>query len=293
MPTARQRADHDTIRWIQLAQHRTRRVAQAPGNPVALHRRPHRFRNHQPNPRSGCTDRPRGPLRVHDNVGFDRPHAVLHRRAELHRPRHPVLSRQHVAVRSRCQAVSDRRPLRRRFDTIARPARVRIRSRNPCTRARRRLLGWKVRLPLATAFSSSWHPQARAVSARSRDWTRWPLVSSSSRSLTGAYPGTIPGSLPYRRLSGDCSRVLTHFLGVKLRPNGRPAFTAVTIVTPPRTLFNNPSAMLWNGWPAAPKTVSFCQCRFRSERPRTTKQRCLVGTSRDATAVSTPTTHPS
>lgn len=36
---------------------------------------------------------------------------------------------------------------------MARPARVRIRSRNPCTRARRRLLGWKVRLPLATAHS--------------------------------------------------------------------------------------------------------------------------------------------
>jgi len=43
----------------------------------------------------------------------------------------------------------------RRFDTIARPARVRILSRNPCTRARRRLLGWKVRLPLATAVHSS------------------------------------------------------------------------------------------------------------------------------------------
>ena len=38
-------------------------------------------------------------------------------------------------------ADSARRPLRRRPDTIARPARVRIRSRNPCTRARRRLLG--------------------------------------------------------------------------------------------------------------------------------------------------------
>src|ERR1700754_2402703 len=52
-------------------------------------------------------------------------------------------------------AVSLRRPLPRRFDTIARPARVRIRSRKPCTRARRRLLGWKVRLPLATAVHSS------------------------------------------------------------------------------------------------------------------------------------------
>jgi hypothetical protein len=51
------------------------------------------------------------------------------------------------------QAVSERRPLPRRFDTIARPALVRIRSRKPCTRARRRLFGWKVRLPFATTLS--------------------------------------------------------------------------------------------------------------------------------------------
>jgi hypothetical protein len=30
---------------------------------------------------------------------------------------------------------------------------VRIRSRNPCVRARRRLFGWKVRLPLLTVGS--------------------------------------------------------------------------------------------------------------------------------------------
>src|SRR5689334_18393191 len=36
---------------------------------------------------------------------------------------------------------------------IARPARVRIRSRKPCVRARRRLFGWKVRLPLLTVDS--------------------------------------------------------------------------------------------------------------------------------------------
>ena len=51
------------------------------------------------------------------------------------------------------QAVSERRPLRRRPVTMARPARVRIRNRNPWTLARRRLFGWKVRLPLATAIS--------------------------------------------------------------------------------------------------------------------------------------------
>src|SRR5581483_4687045 len=51
------------------------------------------------------------------------------------------------------QAVRLRRPLRRRLDTIARPARVLIRNRKPCTRARRRLFGWKVLLPLATTVS--------------------------------------------------------------------------------------------------------------------------------------------
>lgn len=34
---------------------------------------------------------------------------------------------------------------------IARPARVRMRNRKPWVRARRRLFGWKVRLPFATA----------------------------------------------------------------------------------------------------------------------------------------------
>ena len=44
------------------------------------------------------------------------------------------------------QADSLARPLRRRADRMPRPARVRIRRRKPCLRARRRLLGWYVRL---------------------------------------------------------------------------------------------------------------------------------------------------
>ncbi len=44
------------------------------------------------------------------------------------------------------QADSSSRPLRRRAARMARPARVRIRSRNPWVLARRRLFGWKVRL---------------------------------------------------------------------------------------------------------------------------------------------------
>lgn len=43
-------------------------------------------------------------------------------------------------------AESSVRPLRRRAPRIARPARVRMRRRKPCTLARRRLLGWNVRL---------------------------------------------------------------------------------------------------------------------------------------------------
>lgn len=44
------------------------------------------------------------------------------------------------------QPASRVRPLRRRAATIARPARVRMRSRNPWVLARRRLFGWNVRL---------------------------------------------------------------------------------------------------------------------------------------------------
>ncbi len=52
------------------------------------------------------------------------------------------------------QADSSMRPLRRRAARMARPARVRMRNRNPWVLARRRLFGWNVRLPLLTASFS-------------------------------------------------------------------------------------------------------------------------------------------
>jgi len=60
---------------------------------------------------------------------------------------HPVTgSTERTERRTRRDPVdqADRRcrPLRRRFLRIARPARVDIRCRNPCLRARRRLFGW-------------------------------------------------------------------------------------------------------------------------------------------------------
>src|SRR3954452_16478749 len=51
-----------------------------------------------------------------------------------------------AARRPADQADSRARPLRRRPARMARPARVRIRSRNPWVFARRRLFGWNVRL---------------------------------------------------------------------------------------------------------------------------------------------------
>ena len=60
--------------------------------------------------------------------------------------------------------------MRRRAVTIARPARVRMRNRKPWTLARRRLFGWNVRLPLATAFSPRhcWQPRPSGAVAHSR-----------------------------------------------------------------------------------------------------------------------------
>jgi len=62
-----------------------------------------------------------------------------HGQCELRAAAHPGLGRQD-------QALSRSRPLRLRAARMARPARVRMRSRKPCVLARRRLFGWNVRL---------------------------------------------------------------------------------------------------------------------------------------------------
>ncbi len=80
------------------------------------------------------------------------------------------------------------RPLRRREDRISRPARVRMRRRNPCTLWRRRLFGWYVRL--LTSFSPSWF---RAVTP-GRSGSAVPLVGRVRRLSAGtAHPRTTPG----------------------------------------------------------------------------------------------------
>ena len=87
---------------------------------------------------------------MHDDAAGPSAHSVTHDGREIDRAAHPVRCREHgrtdCASAAGAQADSSRRPLRRRAAMIARPARVRIRSRKPCVLARRRLFGWKVRL---------------------------------------------------------------------------------------------------------------------------------------------------
>jgi hypothetical protein len=166
------------------------------------------------------------------------------------------------------QAVSARRPLRRRSDTTARPARVRMRSRNPCTRARRRLFGWKVRLPLATAFSSLC---LASPSGRQTFQLRWSASRSGCFSLlAGAVPGRSSGSQPYRRLSGDCLRVLMRLRLVKPRvPQRDPTERISSPKRGPRRSHNPPPRGCKDGHlnatellAAGRKAVSFGQCCF-------------------------------
>lgn len=55
------------------------------------------------------------------------------------------------------------RPLRRRAERTARPARVRIRRRKPWVLARRRLFGWKVRLDTVSPSDISWAGESYTV----------------------------------------------------------------------------------------------------------------------------------
>jgi hypothetical protein len=86
--------------------------------------------------------------------------ATPHRLLEVGSAAHPVRSGQH---RRRGQAESSARPLRRRAERIARPARVRIRRRKPWVFARRRLFGWNVRLVTRVSNCLSRGPRDECV----------------------------------------------------------------------------------------------------------------------------------
>ena len=145
--------------------------------------------------------------------------------------------------------MSERRPLPRRADTMARPARVRILSRKPCTRARRRLFGWKVRLPLATAVS----PQSHLASdLRHHAWCGSGRGLARSSCLLA--PARFPGN-PGRCRAATCGRLFegtdeislgqTCFSRSDPTPDFATWFTPVTIEYTPRQTV---TAMLQNCW---------------------------------------------
>ncbi len=93
-----------------------------------------------------------GTGQMHDHGATGSPTAPLHPRREVVAAGQSDGSGQQREISGgKGQADNSMRPLRRRAARIARPARVRMRNRNPWVLARRRLFGWNVRLPLLTA----------------------------------------------------------------------------------------------------------------------------------------------
>lgn len=177
--------------------------------------------------------------------------------------------------------MSERRPLRRRLETIARPARVRIRSRKPCTRARRRLFGWKVRLPFATALSSSHlaSHSAHLVMWVGRDRPHEAFGRLCVSVVTGAGPGRMSRiaavSPTFGRLfegtdeaspGQTCSRATAPHPEGRSRPGPNPSSILHCFHTrhgARRNLIGSPANVA--EWLAlARKTVSFGRCSFQA-----------------------------
>jgi hypothetical protein len=116
------------------------KLTQAPLDPVPGHRGANRPADHESYPgRLGGMANVILHQQVANHARPPRTGPGAHGQRELGAAAHPGLGRQD-------QALSFSRPLCRRAARTARPARVRMRSRKPCVRARRRLFGWNVRL---------------------------------------------------------------------------------------------------------------------------------------------------
>jgi hypothetical protein len=129
--------------------------------------------------------------------------------------------------------------------------------------------------------------------------TRCPLVSSSSRSLTGAVPED--GVPRFAAVSPTFGRL---FEGTDVITQGQTAFdkphmpTAAVEIADVKRHANKSPAMLQNGWPAIAKPVSFCECRFREKRLHTSTHnevrvpgRLLIRPPEREMSVSRPKTH--
>lgn len=126
-----------------------RHVTKPPANPVSHHRLADATAHDESNLRRLIAAWPYG--KVSDKQRPAEPATATYRGLEVRTAPHPRRRRQHRTPPSsrRCdagQTLTRARPLRRRAASIARPARLRMRSLNPCVFARLRLFGWNVRL---------------------------------------------------------------------------------------------------------------------------------------------------
>ena len=94
------------------------------------------------------------------------------------------------------------RPLRRRAARTARPARVRMRSRNPCVFARRRLFGWNVRL---LTWDSRWTGRGRCGHRASHAGCAHAEARPGDSRTNERYAGRVP---PVKPAPGVLARVL-------------------------------------------------------------------------------------
>jgi hypothetical protein len=112
-------------------------------DPVADHGVADRLAHDQADPRAGLGRIACAVEQVHDQGSTTRPPARTHGAPEGIAVTQPMGRGEHEDVMSGlAQTARLLRPLRRRAEMIARPARVRMRRRNPCTLWRRRLFGW-------------------------------------------------------------------------------------------------------------------------------------------------------
>jgi hypothetical protein len=165
---------------------------------------------------------------------------------------------------------------------------VRIRSRNPCTRARRRLLGWKVRLPLATAVHSllrmasadppdeAFGGDAIAVGKLVRLANRRGLQTTLGRSRIATFG----------RLFEGTDEISLGQTSLRRHANGHNRHSSHV----PRQGKNLPRRMLQNGWHSERKLLASANADSITKRRQTTKRGCP--TSREPTDCTTTVTSP-
>lgn len=109
VPAARQRADDDPVRGVEIVDQGRGHMPQPPGHPVPLHRVPDRLGDDQSDLRCAVEGVFTHPQSMHHEVGLRSTHPATHRGTEILRSRHPVPRRQHRA-RSRVGSRGQRTP---------------------------------------------------------------------------------------------------------------------------------------------------------------------------------------